>query len=121
MTVQEIEKHNSDQEAINKLIRLARIPRLYRLLRILRLFKLIRVFKYSRILSSFLAAAKMNAGISRMLKVIATIFLSIHLMTCFWFLVAKLNDFNEGTWVSQMGLIGASRAQQYLVACNWSL
>jgi hypothetical protein len=35
-------------------------------------------------------AAKMNAGISRILTVTGSVFLLVHLMTCFWFLAAKL-------------------------------
>jgi hypothetical protein len=89
-----------DQESMNKLVRLARIPRLYRLLRILRLFKLIRVFKYSKTIQNMMSYLKINAGISRMLQVTASVILMVHLMTCFWFLAAKMDNFSENTWVS---------------------
>ena len=82
------------------MIRLARLPRLYRLLRILRLFKLVRVIKYSKTFQDLLKTMKMNSGLSRMLKVLVTVFLMIHLMSCFWFLSAKMDDFGPETWVA---------------------
>ena len=48
-------------------------------------------------------------------------FLLVHLMSCFWFLAAKLNDFEDDTWVTSMGLINESTTTQYLIACNWAL
>lgn len=84
----------------NHLQRLAKIPRLYRLLRILRLVKLVRVVKYSSFLKSLMAEIKMNAGINRMLQTTAIVFLMVHLVSCIWFLIAKMNDFHEDTWVA---------------------
>jgi hypothetical protein len=52
---------------------------------------------------------KMNAGINRMLWTTAIVFLMVHLMSCIWFLIAKMNDFNEETWVSELDLIEASK------------
>ena len=101
-------------------MRLARVPRLYRLLRILRLFKLMRVFKYQRTFKS-VKITKMNAGVSRMLKTMAVVFLLVHLMSCFWFLASKMDDFSEETWVYQKNLLEASMLKQYLMSCNWAL
>lgn len=47
----------------------------------------------------------MNAGISRMLKVIATTFLLVHFMSCFYYMIAKLQDFDDETWVIQMQIL----------------
>jgi hypothetical protein len=38
-----------------------------------------------------------------------------------WFLIAKLQNFDENTWVYQMDLIEATYSRQYLTACNWAL
>ena len=32
----------------------------------------------------------------------------IHLSSCFWFLIAKLDNFNDDTWVVRRDLIGTS-------------
>ena len=80
-------------------MRLARLPRLYRLLRILRLFKMLRLVKYNKSFKRMFDFIKMNAGIMRMISVTITVFFIVHLMSCFWFLSAKLDEFKPDTWV----------------------
>ncbi len=74
-------------------MRLARLPRLYRLLRILRIFKMLRLLRFNRTFKKYFDTLKMNAGIMRMVQVTVTVFLMVHLMSCFWFLAAKFNNF----------------------------
>jgi len=38
---------------------------------------------------------KVNAGIQRMVMVGFGVLFMVHLMACLWFLVAKLNDFDD--------------------------
>jgi len=66
--------------------------------------------KYSKSVFNFFNNLRMNAGIQRMLSVAATVFLMVHLMSCLWFLAAKMEDFGPGTWVARLGLIEASQA-----------
>lgn len=56
-----------------------------------------------------------------MLKILFSTLLLVHLMSCFWFLVAKLDGFNEKTWVNQLKLIEKPTSTQYLKSCNWAL
>jgi hypothetical protein len=87
------------------LMRLARLPRLYRLLRILRLFKMVRIIKYNKMFTKIQEALKMNAGISRMISVMVSVFFMVHLMSCFWFLTAKMSDFEPDTWVVRINMV----------------
>src|SRR5688500_17261709 len=87
-----------------KLVRLARLPRLYRLLRILRMFKMLRLLKHNKVIADFIDKLQMNAGISRMIVVTISMFFMVHLMSCFWFLSAKFNDFEYDSWVSLRGI-----------------
>jgi hypothetical protein len=89
-----------DNNYINKLLRLTRLPRLYKLLKILRIFKTLRLFKYSKILKAIISGIQINSGIESMLKILFSTFILVHLMSCFWFLVAKLENFDDATWVS---------------------
>lgn len=88
----------------NKLIRLARLPRLYRLLRILRLFKIVKILNSSVAIQKFMDRIKMNAGVGRMIAVLIFAFFCVHLISCFWFLAAKLSDFEPNTWVARLGV-----------------
>jgi len=64
---------------------------------------------------------KMNAGIVRMISVTITVFFLVHLVGCFWFLSAKLDDFNPDTWVVRFGYLDYDPSQQYLASIYWAL
>jgi hypothetical protein len=87
----------------NKLIRIARVARLYRLLRIVRLFKIIKIFRYSKVVQRFLDIIKLNAAVGRMIMILIIGFFSVHLVSCFWYLFAKLRDYDPDTWVYRLG------------------
>lgn len=104
-----------------KLLRLARLPRLYRLLRILRLFKMFRLMKNNHTLVKLWELTKVNSGITRMLKVFVAITFIVHLMSCFWFLVAKFENFSPDSWVVRYGIVDSPNSFQYLASVYWVL
>eukprot|EP00347_Sterkiella_histriomuscorum_P001048 403373535 len=104
-----------------KLLRLTRLPRLYRLIRIIRLFKMLRLFKQQSSMKRLFDSIKMNAGIVRMISVTITVFFLVHLVGCFWFLSAKLDDFNPDTWVVRLGYMDVEPSGQYLASIYWAL
>jgi hypothetical protein len=104
----------------NKLLRLARLPRLYRLLRIVRLLKMSKIFKNSKSFQGIIRIIKMNAGVAKLMKVTGATILLVHLMSCFWFLIAKFDDFNPDTWVYRLGIIDSTPWYQYLVSLYWA-
>jgi hypothetical protein len=48
-------------------------------------------------------------------------FFSVHLISCFWFMSAKFNDFSHDTWVSRLNLQDKSNASLYLECLYWAL
>lgn len=69
---------------------------------------MLRLLKNNSTLSRIWEITKVNSGVTRMLKVSVTITFIVHLMSCFWFLVAKFEEFHPGTWVSRYGIIDES-------------
>jgi hypothetical protein len=70
--------------------------------------KMIRIFKRTQQFKEWLNSLDIHIGVVRMLKVLSfTVFL-IHLMGCFWFLAASLEDNMYYTWVGERGLIDSS-------------
>lgn len=45
----------------------------------------------------------------------------IHLFSCFWFLTAKLDEFNENTWVVRRDLVQTGIINQYFESIYWSV
>lgn len=76
-----------------RLIRLAKLPKLYRIFRIFRIFKLLRLIKYNKTFKAYIERLKMSAGVLRMIQVSCAVLFMVHLMSCFWFLSSKFDDF----------------------------
>ena len=111
---------SEDEDAsYNKLLRLMRIPRLYRLIRIFRLFKLIRLFRSQAFFNKIINKLKVTTGILRLIKFCFSVVLMIHIVGCFWYYLAKLEDFSYSTWVFRHSMIGKSNGELYLASIYW--
>lgn len=97
------------------------MPRLYRLMRILRLAKIFALFKGNDQVVRFFDKLKLNSGMIRMIKICAAVFFLVHLMSCFWYLSAKFNDFDYNCWVVQRGIQDESNGYLYLTSVYWAL
>ena len=62
-----------------------------------------------------------NEGIIKGLILLGKILLINHLVACFWYFIAKFNEFDGDTWVSQASLDEASLYNKYIAAFEWSL
>jgi len=86
------------------MIRMVRMPRLYRLMRIMRLAKVIAILKSNDMLLKIFDSLKMSTGMVRMVKIIAVVLFIVHLMSCLWFLSAKMSDMEPNCWVVVRGI-----------------
>ena len=87
----------------------------------LKLFKLVRLLKYSRSIKKILQRFKVNQGIKRMISVALTMLCLVHLVGCFFFLVAKFEGLGEDTWVYRADLVDEMPYRQYIFSINWAL
>ena len=104
----------------NKLLRLLRLPRLYRLIKILRVMKLFRMGGSTQSLRKLFKNMNLNIGIFRMLRVLLNVLFLTHLVACFWFFLAKLNDFDPTTWVYKANLVDSDSITQYTASYYWA-
>jgi hypothetical protein len=84
------------------------------------MFKMLRLLKSNATFKRYMDTMKMHAGIMRMVTVSVSVLFMIHLMSCFWFLSAKFNDFPYDCWVFKRGIRDASGPYQYLTSVYWS-
>lgn len=104
----------------NSLVRLGRLSRLYRLVRIVRIVKLANLQKI-RILHQLKLLTMLSTSMKRMIKTMILCLVFVHLSACFFFLIAKINDFSPDTWVYNTGIQDADPDVQYLNAFYWSM
>ncbi|CAD8184026.1 unnamed protein product [Paramecium pentaurelia] len=114
---------NTDAPALryNKLLRLIRLPRLYRLARLLKMSKTNLNIKNKTQTARILSYFGINEGIIKGLILLGKILLINHLIACFWYFVAKFNNFEGNTWVAQANLKDSSLYNQYIASFEWSL
>lgn len=57
----------------------------------------------------------------RLLIVAALVIFFSHLVTCMWYLIAKIDDFNADTWVSRKEVNNESTSFKYLMGFYWTI
>ena len=83
----------------NKLLRLIRLPRLYRLVRLIKMSKANLNVRNKTQAARILSYLGINEGIIKGLILLGKILLINHLIACFWYFIAKFNDFEATTWI----------------------
>lgn len=107
----------------NNLIRLGRLSRLYRLLRVIRLIRIVKLanVKKLKILEYFKKLTSFTTSMQRMLKTMILCLMFVHLSSCFFFLIAKIDEFGPDSWVTRIGIQDYDPEIQYLYAFYWSM
>jgi hypothetical protein len=111
---------NSNSAEHLKWFRIFRIAKLQRLIRLLRLLKLIRLLKQNKQMRAISALFKFTSGGRQLLTIFMTIIFATHLVGCFWFLVAKENEFKPSSWVVRQGIQDEASSMKYLQSVYWA-
>ena len=91
------------------------------MLRIVKVVKKIKFLKDSVWFMRLEQKMKLNASYIRLAQVMILALLFTHQYSCFFFLSAKLYEFNPNTWVARMNIIDLSIPVQYLYSIYWSV
>jgi len=106
------------------LTKISKLPKLYRLIK---LTKLLRMTKMSskgnlnRVTKFFMEKLKINANVERLFFFVLTFLLMNHLCACFWYFMAKIEDFSPDSWVVRLGYIDSSNVELYIISFYWTL
>eukprot|EP00828_Plagiopyla_frontata_P046040 TRINITY_DN8052_c0_g2_i1.p1 TRINITY_DN8052_c0_g2~~TRINITY_DN8052_c0_g2_i1.p1 ORF type:complete len:451 (+),score=54.94 TRINITY_DN8052_c0_g2_i1:23-1375(+) len=93
------------------------------LLRLTKIIKIIKLFSYgdnmqeNRIANFF----SINAGKMRLLMLLITVCLTIHLCGCGWYYIAKLEDFSPDSWIFNFDLMEKSQVELYIASLYYVL
>lgn len=80
---------------------LLKLPRVYRILRLARLIKMISKTKNSKYMQKLQEMFKLNSGIISVFNFLIISSIAINFMGCFWYFMAKIRGFEDGTWVKE--------------------
>jgi hypothetical protein len=71
-----------------------------------------RLFRYNVFIKRVMFQIKLNPGYTKLIKVMITMFLLVHLVSCFYYMVAKFTDFDPKSWIVTNKLIDSSELEQ---------
>ena len=103
----------------NKLLRLLRLPRLYRLMRIIKMTSTGKLLKKSPFIQKISEFWKGNPGVFKIFTILIWIIFMNHLISCFWYFIARFEDFEPKTWVVRQNLLDKSYITKYITTYYW--
>ncbi|CDW85371.1 cation channel family protein [Stylonychia lemnae] len=104
------------------LARLARLPKLYRLIKMAKLSRLLKVIKERNTISKYLnEVLKVSVGFERLSFFVLIFVISVHITSCFWVILADLQDNVYETWVYRSNMQDASDSELYLAAFYYTI
>ena len=62
-----------------------------------------------------------RSSVTRMSMIIAACIGLVHEVACFWFLIAKFDDFSPQTWVAKKTQVDDSLLDHYMYSTYWAL
>lgn len=102
------------------MLRFARLPRLWRIVRIVRLVKVTRSLQDSKQYRKITEFFNLNSGIQGIIRILLTVMLLNHAVSCLWFMLAKMDDFAPETWAARLGVVDEDFPTQYTLSFYWS-
>ena len=75
----------------------------------------------NKVTKFFMEKLKINANVERLFFFVLTFLLMNHLCACFWYFMAKIEDFSPDSWVVRLGYIDSSNVELYIISFYWTL
>jgi hypothetical protein len=84
------------------------------------MIKMLRIFRRSSQFRDWISTLNISMGMIRMFNMLGLMFFMVHLMACFWFMAATLEDNLFKTWVGVKELVDEDISKQYFNAFYWA-
>lgn len=115
----EISGSNSQQMS-KSFLRVIKVPRIYRLLRISKLFKVVSQSNYG-FFEKIRDYLNIKHSSMKLMTSCIIIIVCIHISGCFWYYIARLNNFDDTTWVYNLKYLNESTDTIYLTCLYWAI
>lgn len=114
-------KSGSKYSGLSKISKLPKLYRLIKLTKLLRMTKMSSKGNLNRVTKFFMEKLKINANVERLFFFVLTFLLMNHLCACFWYFMAKIEDFSPDSWVVRLGYMDNSNLELYIISFYWTL
>lgn len=62
----------------------------------------------------------MNIGVRKMMNILTLMLLMTHFAASIWYFIARLDDYNEDTWVYRFEYVKSSYFEKYIASFYWA-
>lgn len=104
-----------------KLLKIAKLPRVTRIIRIFRLVKVIKTAKFVKWYNETMERLNISSTFSRGLKFFGFAICLLHLISCAWYFVDRIDGFSPDTWVVRYKYLDKQDQELYLISIYWGL
>jgi CRP-like cAMP-binding protein len=111
----------SDNSGEGKLLKMSKLTRVTRVIRIFRLVKVIKTAKFIKWYNETMERLNISVTISRGIKFACLILVLLHLVSCAWFFIDRIDNFSYESWVVRDKVVDRSDADLYLFSIYWAL
>jgi len=114
----------SNTNSISSVGRVLRLPKIYRLIRMLKFLKTSTGNSNNNkggMGRQFIEKLKLRANLEKLVYFLLGFLVITHIFSCIWYLIAKLQNFNENCWVYKLGYLDESNFDLYMHSVYWTL
>lgn len=112
---------DSNATGYRSLLKVLRVPKFYKLFRISRIIKLFKHYKNTEILEKIQDFFSIKQSVMRFSTTIIGIFVCVHIISCFWYYIAKMTGESTGTWVFELKLLDEDNVSIYITSLYWAI
>lgn len=105
----------------SNVVRMARLPRLYKLIKVTKMMRMLKIFSdrtsLNRNVKGFF---QVSLGMERLIWMLLTFLILIHIIACFWALVGT-QDMTDENWIFAGGFVDKGPWDLYVIAFYWAI
>lgn len=106
----------------NNMAKLVRLPRIYKLVKLAKLFRIMKIIKNrNRIMVYVNSIFRIGLSVERLMWFALSLLLLLHLFSCLWIFIGKLNDPDYTNWIMGKGYMDLPASELYLVGLYFSV
>lgn len=114
------QSQSTNNDPSKSVLKFLRLPKLYRLLRIAKIFKMANNYRQTELIEKIQDFFRLKQSGVRLLTSCFTIMISVHITSCFWYYLAKIEGLSPETWVGVAGLTDADATTLYITSIYWA-
>jgi len=105
----------------NSVLRLARLPRLYKLFRVVRILKAFQHYRQNGCVERIQDFLQINSRLYKLIKFLLSVFVCVHVVGCFWYFSARVENFDPDTWVVRTQHNEDDTLTLYMFSVYWAI